>query len=140
MPLAKLAGSLVTSSSSDHLIITRSTTQIHITQRLHPPAWEDQPTTIQERINNYINDHGRTNLSPCRKSFNNYINNHGRTNLPPCRKISAFTSMTMGGPTYHHVAKAYVYLRLPDSSLPLGRNLNLKYTKLLSKVLKLHSS
>ena len=46
---------------------------------------------------------------------------------------------TMGGPTFHHVGKAYVYLCLLESSLPLGGNLNLKNTKLLSKVLKLHS-
>ena len=48
--------------------------------------------------------------------------------------------LTMGVPSYHHVGKAYVYLCLPDSSLPLGGNLDLKNTKLLSEVLKLHSS
>ena len=46
----------------------------------------------------------------------------------------------MGGPTYHHVGKAHVYLHLVDSSLPLGRNLDLKYTMLLSEVFKLHST
>ena len=35
----------------------------------------------------------------------------------------------MGGPSYHHVRKAHMYLRLLDSSLPLGRNLDLKYIK-----------
>ena len=59
--------------------------------------------------------------------------------------------MTMGGPTYHHVRKAqHLHLtmggtnpttmseRLTDSSLPLGRNLDLENTKLLPEVLKLH--
>ena len=46
---------------------------------------------------------------------------------------------TMGGPACHHVKKAYVYLCLLDSSIPLGRILDLKNTKILSKVLKLHS-
>ena len=55
-------------------------------------------------------------------------------------KAQALTSTTMGGPTYNNVEKANVYLHLPDSSLPLGRNLDLKYTKLLSEVLKLHSN
>ena len=45
----------------------------------------------------------------------------------------------MGGPTYHHVGKSHVYLRLLDSSFSLGWNLNLKYTKFLFEVLKLHS-
>ena len=130
---------------------------MHITQHLHPLAWEDQRTTIQEKLNNYINDHGRTNLPPCQKRFqqlhqrlwedqpttmskkiDNYINDNGSTNLPPCRKIPTITSTTMGGPTYHHVRKSHVYLRLPDSSIPLGRNLDLKYTKLLFEVFKLH--
>ena len=46
----------------------------------------------------------------------------------------------MGGHTYHHVRMALVHLRLLDPSPPLGRNLDLKYTKLLSEVFKLHSS
>ena len=55
------------------------------------------------------------------------------------RKAPTLTSMTMGGPTYHHDGKDYVYLHLLDSSLSLGRNLDLKYTKLLFEVFKLHS-
>ena len=60
--------------------------------------------------------------------------------------------LTMGGPTYHHVRREqHLYLTmggthpttmsegLLDSSLPLGRNLNLMNTKLLSEVFKLHS-
>ena len=93
---------------------------MHITHHLHPPAWEDKPTTIRERLNIYINDHGRTTYHHVGKA-------------------STFTSTTMGGPTYHHVGKSYVYMRLPNSSLSLGRNLDLKYTKLLSEVFKLHS-
>ena len=59
--------------------------------------------------------------------------------------------MTMGGPAYHHVRRApHLHLAmegtnpitmlegLMDSSLPLGRNLDLENTKLLPKVLKLH--
>ena len=72
------------------------------------------------------------------EKLDNYNNDHGRTNLPPGRKSPTITS-TMGGLTYHHVGKAYVHLRLSDSSFPLGRNLDLKYTKLLSKVFKLNS-
>ena len=58
----------------------------------------------------------------------------------------------MGGPTYHHVRKAqHLYLtmggtnpatmseRLSNSSLLLGRNLDLENTKLLLEVLKLRS-
>ena len=55
------------------------------------------------------------------------------------RKDTTLTSMTMGGPTYHHVEKDYVNIHLPDSSLPLGRKLDLENTKLLPEVLKLHS-
>ena len=60
--------------------------------------------------------------------------------------------LTMGGPTYHHVRKAmHLHLtmggtspttmskRHTDSSLPLGRNLDLENTKLLPEVLKPHS-
>ena len=59
----------------------------------------------------------------------------------------------MGGPAYHHVRMAHLlHLSmggtnpntmsegLTDSSLPLGRNLDLENTKLLPEVLKLHSS
>ena len=102
---AKLVYPTITSSCSYHRIVTQSIAQMHITQHLHPSAWEDQPTTIWERLNNYINDHGMTNLPPCWKSLeitsttmggttyhhvgklNIYINDHGRTNLPPCQKI-----------------------------------------------------
>ena len=61
--------------------------------------------------------------------------------------------MTMGNPTYHHVRKTHhlhltmggtnpatISERMLDSSLPLGRSLDLMNTKLLSKVLKIHSS
>ena len=61
--------------------------------------------------------------------------------------------MTMGGLAYHHVKMAqHLHMtmggtnpttmseRLTDSSLPLGRNLDLENTKLLSEVLKLYSS
>ena len=44
---------------------------------------------------------------------------------------------SMGRLTYHHVGKAFVHLRLPDSSLPLGRNLDLKYTNRLYEVFKI---
>ena len=60
--------------------------------------------------------------------------------------------LTMGGPSYHHVRRAlHLYLtmggtnpttmseRLPNSSLHLGRNLDLMNTKILYEVLKFHS-
>ena len=69
MPLQNLKEHpTVTSSSSDHLIVTRSTAQIHITQRLHQRPWEAHPATMSERLlNTYINAHGRPILPPCRK-------------------------------------------------------------------------
>ena len=54
-------------------------------------------------------------------------------------KAPALTSTTMRGLACHHVRKAHVYLRLLDSSLPLGGNFDLKNTKLLFEVLELHS-
>ena len=44
----------------------------------------------------------------------------------------------MGEHAYHHVRMVLVHLCLPKPSPPLGRNLDLKYTKLLSELFKLH--
>ena len=46
--------------------------------------------------------------------------------------------LTMAFIACHHIGKDYVYLCLPESSIPFVRNLDLMNTKLLSEVLKLH--
>ena len=63
----------------------------------------------------------------CRHGSVDMRRNHGK--VVTGRDVS-FLAIT---PTYHHVKKAQ------DSSLPLGRNLDLENTKLLPEVLKLHS-
>ena len=102
-------------------------------QHLHQWPWDAQPTTMSKRLNTYINDHGRPSLPPCRKGsrqlhqwtldshpatmlerLSTFVNDHGRAILPPCQKGSCV-------------------------SLSLRGNLDLKNTKILSEVLKLHS-
>ena len=74
---------------------------------------------------------------------------------PACHHVGKdlYLHPIMGGPTYHHVGKdLHLHLTMGgtnptamserhiDSSLPLGRNLDMENTKLLPEVLKLHSS
>ena len=80
------------------------------------------------------------------------ISDHGRPIPPSCQKGPTLTSDHGRNQSYHHVRKAlHLHLtmggpnpatmseRLMDSSLPLGRNLDLENTKFLLEVLKLHS-
>ena len=110
-------------------------------QHLHQRPWEAQPSTMLERLSTYINDHVRPILPPCQKGSQHL---HQQPWEAKPATMSEMLQHLHQRPwedlAYNHVGKAYVYLRLPDLSLPLGRNLDLKYTKILSKVFKLHSS
>ena len=95
---------------------------------------------------------GGTNPTTMSKRHNTYILPWEEPILPPCQKGTTLTSDYGRNPSYHHVKKEQQLLltmggtnpttmseRLMDSSLPLGRNLDLENTKLLPEVLKLHS-
>ena len=93
-----------------------------------------------------IFDHGRTLLPPCQKG-STLTSDHGRNSSCHHVRRDLHLHLTMGGPSYHHFRRA-PHLRLTmggtnpstmldgltDSSLSIGRNLDLKYT------LELHCS
>ena len=112
------------------------------------------PTSMSERPITHIIPWEEHIQHPCQKgSLSTYIHQHGRTHLLPFGKGSALTFDHGRNTSNIHVRRAlHLHLTmggtnpttmsemLTDSSLPLGRNLDLENTKLLPKVLKLHSS
>ena len=105
-----------------------------------------------------LNEHTKTNYMPCNTCVPYYYliifrSSHRHTEHKPDTHNTTLTSTTMGGLACHHVKKAlstYIHWHgrthlLPSRkgscvSLPLGGNLDLKNSKLLSEVLKLPSS
>ena len=104
-----------------------------------------------------LKEHPTTDYMPC-KSCVPYCyliifrSSHRHMEHNPDAHNTTLTSMTMGGPSFHHVRKAlntYIHWHgrthlLPSMkgscvSLRLGGNLDLKNTNILFEVLELHS-
>ena len=90
-----------------------------------------------------------THLASMLERFSTYIQPWKELILP-CQKGSALASSHGRNQSYHVRKALHLHLpmegtnptiskRLSNSSLPLGRNLDLENTKLLLEVLKLHS-
>ena len=121
-----------TTLTSDH---GRNQSYDHVrnAQHLHMTMEGTNPVTMSERHNTYIWPWKEPILSPCPKGTA-LTSDHGRNQS--CRHVGKeqHLHLTMEGTNPLTRSEGHI----TDTSLPLGRNLNLENTKLLPEVLKLY--
>ena len=81
-----------------------------------------------------ISDHVGTNPTVTSKWLSTHISNHGRNQSSHHDRMAQPLHLTMEVTNPLNMSEGFT-----NSSLPLGRNLDLENTKLLLEVLKLHS-
>ena len=100
---------------------------------LHIIMGGPNPTTMSEGLCTYILPWEEPILPPCQKGFA-LTSNHGRNQSYHHVRKALHLHMTIGGTNPTTMSEG-----ISDSSLLLGRNLDMENTKLLSKVLILQS-